>query len=81
MWQAVAAKAGSDLAAGGVQAYLKWKEMQDQKARQALMDRQTAGENAMNLAEYQAGNPIGSAQMDANMKRMNYLKFLASMGK
>ncbi len=81
MWESAAIKGGSDLAVGGVQAYLKWKELQDQKARQALLDQQTAGENAMNLAEYQAGDPLGSARIDANTKRLNYLKFLASMGK
>lgn len=81
MWQAVAAKAGSDMAAGAVNSYLKWKEMQEQRKRQELLDQQTAAENAMNLSEYQAGDPIGTAQRGAGMDRMNYLKFLASMGK
>jgi len=69
----------TNVVGSGIQAYLKWKEMEEQKKAQAALDFQNTRQNNMNVAEYRAGDPIGTAKMQNNMDYLAYIKAIKGM--
>lgn len=74
-----AASVGTDATSKVAQGYMMWKEAQAQKARQKMLDRQALIDNNRNLAEYEAGDPVGTAERAAMRDRISYLQYLASL--